>query len=122
MSISSSASPRTGMHSLPTELKQLIARVCDEEDRRLRQALGLCEDGTIARPRSLTGATDAMTRLATSALALPRCSVGALFGVSREWSELAAPYSFAVRWCRLHVREEDDADLDSADAQAQPLA
>jgi hypothetical protein len=84
--------PRVGMHSLPTELKEQIVRCCAEQDALLASALA-----AVRRDKN-AGTKTERTRLRTVRRAATEYrSLAALAAVSREWNELAAPALFQVR-------------------------
>ncbi|KWU43279.1 hypothetical protein RHOSPDRAFT_35152 [Rhodotorula sp. JG-1b] len=93
---------KTGLHSLPTELKQQIVQCCADQDDLLACAFGtlIDEDIPIHTRLALHGP---LHRAVTK-----NRSLDALAAVSREWNELAAPVLFEV----LPVKKMDPSTRD----------
>ena len=80
-----------GMPSLPTEIKQQIARCCANQDAVLASALKEIRDENAA-VHVLCPRQDALLRAVAQ-----NQSLVALAAVSRQWNELVAPFLFEVR-------------------------
>lgn len=79
------------MHSLPLEVKEMIARCCYEQDEALRIAVGRNADGTYP--------DGARSEVAFACCPVATNTLGTLFCLSTEWAEIAAPFRFAVSVC-----------------------
>jgi hypothetical protein len=87
---------QSGMHSLPTELKQQIARCCAEQDALLASAF---ED---VRIDEYAASDAAETRCAMLRRAVTQNrSLVALAAVSCQWNDLVAPFLFEVSFVRI---------------------
>ncbi|GAA5963400.1 hypothetical protein JCM8115_001213 [Rhodotorula mucilaginosa] len=81
--------PRAQLNTLPDELQAYIARLCAEQDVAVRKALADCHERFQEfRPP----ASDVYAYLSQV-----KCSVGALYGTSKGWQKVAAPYRFQLR-------------------------
>ncbi|GAA6026827.1 hypothetical protein JCM8097_005888 [Rhodosporidiobolus ruineniae] len=84
--------PRATLDSLPTELKKRIVELCAEQDERFRESTKyldeqLVESDNISLAPELDDLVGSLKRQYVA-------SVGALFRLSKQWSELAAPFRF----------------------------
>lgn len=80
--------PRAQLNTLPDELKAYIARLCAEQDVAVRKALVDCHE-RFQEFHPPASDVDAY-------LSQVKCSVGALYGTSKGWQKVAAPYRFQV--------------------------
>ncbi|KAK4332712.1 Proteophosphoglycan ppg4 [Rhodotorula toruloides] len=83
--------PRTTINDLPTEVKTRIAEYCDEQDERATKWLTRLSLLLSAGPIELRGRLE--HTLAETADRYER-SIGRLFCLSKEWSQIAAPFRF----------------------------
>ncbi|GAA5991904.1 hypothetical protein JCM10908_002264 [Rhodotorula pacifica] len=86
-----------GLAKLPTEVKQLIARMCDEQDQAMRNAVT-----DLQRRQSGDEMPDELT---PQHLRANLSSVGVLYSLSREWQQIATP----IRFKHLQLRRIVDA-------------
>ncbi|GAA5991827.1 hypothetical protein JCM10908_002223 [Rhodotorula pacifica] len=84
------ARPSVGLHSLPLSVKKHIAFLCAAQDWALRTAL----DDTRGLIAARYGHDSMSPGFEEAVEGVPNNSLGMLFKVSREWSELAAPFLF----------------------------
>ncbi|BGP52243.1 hypothetical protein JCM10450v2_008214 [Rhodotorula kratochvilovae] len=89
------ASPRVTLDNLPTEVKIRIAELCAEQDERFEEWTAAVEDmddteGLLDRVQAHHGRT-----------------LGALFCLSKEWSDIVAPLRFQV----LKVSRTDEVEF-----------
>lgn len=87
--------PRASLDSLPTELKKRIVELCAEQDERFKQWTHHFEEQVEqSAGLEMAGELDDLVRNVTHR---QQSSIGSLFCLSRQWSELAAPFRFKVR-------------------------
>lgn len=87
--------PRAQLNTLPDELKAYIACLCAEQDDAIREAFAdLSRRFTAKHPLS-SEIQEYKSKL--------RSSIGALYGTSKKWQQIAAQYRFQVRLVFIHV-------------------
>ncbi|GAA5991842.1 hypothetical protein JCM10908_002232 [Rhodotorula pacifica] len=77
-----------GLAKLPTEVKQLIARMCDEQD----QAIRVAEADFCERSEGY----DVPAELEPWQTMPEPSTLAVLYGLSREWRNIVTPYRFQV--------------------------
>ncbi|POY73810.1 hypothetical protein BMF94_3351 [Rhodotorula taiwanensis] len=82
------------LNCLPTEIKTHIARLCAQQDDRLREQ---CDELSRRYEPSRASIRGSIMRPS---------SIGCLFRASKEWSTIAAPFRFTVLSMRLLRRED----------------
>lgn len=97
--------PKVGLHSLPTELKQQIVRCCRDQDALLASAFEkVLDDRGEGNDRHMER-DDPLHRAV-----IANQSLTSLAAVSREWNELVAPVLFEVRSSLSRPRSRSKAD------------
>jgi hypothetical protein len=87
--------PCAQLNTLPDELKAYIARLCAEQDDAVREAFAdLSRRFTAKHPLS-SDIQGFKSKL--------KSSIGALYGTSKRWQQIAAQYRFQVRLVFIRI-------------------
>lgn len=86
---------RAQLNMLPDELKAYIARLCAEQDDAIREVFADLSRRFAAKHPLSSEIQEYKSKL--------RSSIGALYGTSKRWQQIAAPYRFQVRLVFIRV-------------------